>query len=84
MPSLIDFYLKKENFEKMKTAIESKPKNDVTKEEVDQFNKAVKEYNDGIATYNKINDELNTARSKAVNDWNNAATGFMQKHVENR
>jgi hypothetical protein len=84
MPTLIDFYLKKENFEKMKKAIDSKPKNQLTDTEVDQFNKAVNDYNAAIGTYNKTNDELNSARSKAFTDWNNAATGFMQKHVPNR
>lgn len=83
-PVLIDFYLKKENFEKMKNAVESKPKSQVTQEEVDAYNKAVNEYNAAVNKFNAVNTELNTGRGKYVDGWNAAGQAFTSRHVPNR
>ena len=81
VPKMIDFYLKKENFEKVQASFDKIKESKRTQDDVDKFNNALKEYNDGINVYNSINDELNKNRSKMLNDWNKAADSFTNKHV---
>lgn len=80
VPALIDFYLKKEKFDKLKTATDKKGKN-ITQAEANEFNTAVNEYNKASADYNKINAELNTKRSAALDNWNNAVSRYLDKNV---
>jgi hypothetical protein len=81
MPGQIDFYLKKENFEKLKKALDSKRQSDRTQADIDQYNKSLKEYNDAVTRYNTVNNELNKKRSTAIDQWNKAVDVFMAKHV---
>jgi len=81
IPGLLEFYLAKENFEKIKKVIDSKPKGSVTKEEADQYNGALQKYNNSIASYNAKNTELNTKRSKLIDDWNNTNNAFLDKQI---
>jgi hypothetical protein len=75
----IDFVLKKENFEKIKKVMESK--SDRTKEDVDAYNKAVKEFNDGVNKANQANSNSNAQKSQALENWNNAVNAFFDTHV---
>jgi hypothetical protein len=84
MSVFIDFYLKQEQFEAQKKAVESKSAKDRTKEDIDGYNKAVTDFNAGLENYNKVSTETNNARAKAINDWNNAGQTFMAKHVANK
>jgi hypothetical protein len=79
-PIVIDFYLKKENFEKLKNAMDAKGKS-ATKEEIDEYNKSVKDYNAMTGSFNKTNDEMNRERSEKLNAWNNAVKAFLDKHA---
>ena len=79
--SQLDFFLAKENFEKIKKVIDSKSKGTVTKEEADQYNAALAKYNASITSYNAKNVELNTKRSKVINDWNAAGDAFLNKQI---
>lgn len=81
IPGQIDFYLKKENFEKLKKALDSKRQSDRTQEDIDQYNKSLKEYNDAVTRYNTVNNELNKKRSVVFDQWNKAVDDFMAKHV---
>lgn len=81
IPKMIDFYLKKDNFEKVQDSFDKIKESKRTQADVDKFNNALKEYNAGISNYNSINDELNKKRSKVVEDWNKAADTFTNKHV---
>ncbi|MFI5220253.1 MAG: hypothetical protein ACHQNT_12270 [Bacteroidia bacterium] len=81
VPVLTDFILKNEQLEKMKKAIDSKPQAQRTKTDTDNFNKAVNEFNIAVNNYNKVNKELNDTRNKLINDWNNTATSFMDRHM---
>jgi hypothetical protein len=78
--SLIDFYLKKEKFDKLKTAMDKKGKN-VTQAEANEYNTAVNDYNKASGDYNKINAELNAKRSAALENWNNAVSRYLDKNV---
>ena len=81
MPTIIDFYLKKEKFDKMKASIDNKKPKDRTKEEVAAFNKAIEEYNGGIKEFNRALESLNKARSQALENWNRAVDSFLQRQA---
>jgi len=81
IPGQIDFYLKKENFEKLKKTLDSKRPNDRTQSDIDQYNKSLKEFNEAVTRYNTINDELNKKRTAVFGQWNKAIDDFMAKHV---
>jgi hypothetical protein len=74
-----DFVLKQENFTKMKTDFEKK--NAPTKEEVDAFNKAVKEVNEGVNNFNKTNQYLNAKRNELSKEWDATINSFMDAQM---
>jgi len=80
---LIDFYLEKEKFEKLKIATDKKGKN-LTSDEVNEFNNAVASYNKASDEYNKINADLNKRRATAIDDWNDAVSKFLDKNVSKK
>jgi hypothetical protein len=79
VPKLTDFYLKEENFTKAKKAYEAKGSR--AKEDVDAYNKAVKEYNESIDTFNKTNNTLNKERTQQINAWEAAQKKFQDTHM---
>lgn len=79
--NLQDLLLKKEKFEKVKTALESKKEKDRTKEDIDQYNEAVNEMNAAIGVYNDWNNKMNEERGKWIDAWNKAGDRFTDKHV---
>src|SRR5690606_33375118 len=52
IPKIVEFLVLSESFEKIKTAIEDTPKRKRTKEQIDLYNKKVKEMNKGVNQYN--------------------------------
>lgn len=80
-PKLMEFYLKKENFDKVKVSFDNIKENKRTKEDVDKYNSALKEYQDGVNQFNSINEELNKRRSEVISDWNKSVDKFTNKHV---
>ncbi len=83
VPLLVDFYLKKEKFDKLKTAMDKKGKNP-SASEVNEFNAAVADYNKATNDYNKINDELNNKRSSLLESWNNSVSKFLDRNVSKK
>jgi hypothetical protein len=81
VPKLSDYFLKSENFTKIKTAFDQKKEKDRTQQDVDGYNKAAQEMNASIEGYNKTNDLLNTLRGKYVDNWNRTAQKYTDKHV---
>lgn len=81
MPVIINFAVKKENFDKIKTAFDAKAPKSRTKEDVDGFNAAVNEFNAASNEYNTVNNELNNSRTNLLNKWNDAVSRFMDKQV---
>jgi hypothetical protein len=79
VPQLLDFYLKKDNFEKMKKNMDSKSNH--TKEEVDAYNAAVKEINAASAKFNQLNTNANNSRSQLLEEWENAQKAFGDAHM---
>lgn len=77
----MDYFLKKENFEKMKKAFDGKSQSERTKADVDAFNKGVKEVNNATSTFNDINKKVDTDRDQALNNWNSAEKSFTDNHM---
>ncbi len=79
--AMTDFFLKEENFLKLKKQLDAKPAAKRTQEEIDQFNKAVKDLNATGDSYNKINADLNKQRTNGLNAWNNAVKKYMDFYM---
>jgi len=79
--SLTDFFLKQENFVKLKKQFDSKPASKRTQRDVDEFNKAVDEINAASDAYNSRNNDLNKQRTVNLNGWNNAVKKFMDTYI---
>jgi hypothetical protein len=80
VPRLTDFYVKQEEFEKQKKAMEARG-NGRTKEDVDAYNKAVNDFNAGVKAFNQTNQKVNGGRGVAVNDFNESERKFADEHM---
>lgn len=78
---IADFYLKSENFEKVKTSFEQKKEKDRKQADVDAYNKAVNEMNAAVNNYNSVTQSLNTQRAKLIDNWNKSAQKLTDKYV---
>lgn len=81
LPKVTDFFLKEENFNKLKQAMDAKPQNSLTKQDVDAYNKSVNEYNSSINAYNQLNANINNAKNQILDDWNNSNNQFLDAHI---
>ncbi len=81
IPKATDFFLKEENFAKVKRSFESKPQGNRTQQDVDAYNKAVKEMNAGINTFNSVLQQINTNSAELTNNYNKADKEFADKHT---
>lgn len=78
--SLSDFFLKEENFTKLKKAFDAKGSRR-TQQEVDQYNKEVNDLNDAMKEFNKTNNDMNKARTTAINNWEKAYKKYMDDYM---
>jgi len=81
--ALIDFYLQKEKFDKLKTAMDKKGKNPST-EDVNEYNAAVNGFNKASNDFNNINNELNNKRASVLDNWNTVVSRFLDRNVSNK
>jgi hypothetical protein len=81
IPKQTDFLLKQENFEKIKKAFEAKPPRDRTKEDVDAYNKAVKEMNAAVSISNQAGSRGNEGRTQVINNWSEVEKNFGDTHM---
>jgi uncharacterized protein YoxC len=75
IPKLTDFYLKQENFNKIKKSMDAKGSNR-TKDDVNEYNKAVKEMNESVSSFNQLNQDLNKRRQETSQNWENSEKSF--------
>ena len=80
-PLITDFFLKEENFTKLKTAMEAKAANQRTQQDVDSYNKAVADMNAGVNSFNQVNADLNNGRNQANVNFNNSEKAFLDTHT---
>jgi hypothetical protein len=79
MPKLTDYYVRKEEFDKLKKSFDANSNH--TQADVNTFNKAVKDINNAVNSYNQVNNKVNNGRNQAVNDWTNAEKEFQDQHI---
>jgi hypothetical protein len=81
IPKLTDFYLKEENFQKIKKAFESKSQSKRTEADVDGFNKAVNDINNAVTAYNRTNDIINDNRKQVLGNWERTEKEFTDRNM---
>jgi hypothetical protein len=81
VPKMSDYFLKEENFMKIKSAFDQKKEKERTKQDVEAYNTAAGEMNAAIAEYNKANELSNNLRGKYIDNWNRTAQKYTDKHV---
>lgn len=79
-PQVVDFYLKKDNMEKLSKIMESKKKKDITQDDVDSYNAAVEDYNKAVKDVNDVNQTLNKKRSDKIDYFNKSIETFFDRH----
>lgn len=81
LPELNDFFLKSEEFDKIKKAFDTKPANRRTQSDIDMYNKAVNDINVALNASNKTLNAMNAGRDKALDHWNKTKERFMAMHT---
>lgn len=79
MPKLTDFFVKQEEFKKLKKDFDANSNH--TQADVNSFNKAVKDINNAANDYNQTNNKVNSGRNQTVNEWTAAEKDFQDQHV---
>lgn len=82
-PKTIEFLTYNSKFEETKASLERKSQKERTKEEVDNYNKMVKEINKKIADFNKLNTNNVNIKNKEITNWNHAGESYISKHIPN-
>ncbi|HEY9047230.1 MAG TPA: hypothetical protein VIN08_15100 [Ohtaekwangia sp.] len=81
IPLQREFLVKSNEFEKIKKAFDSKPADQRTSADVDQYNKAVNEMNASINASNKSLQSMSANQAKLLNNWNDTEKRFLDSHV---
>lgn len=81
IPVMTDFILKTEKFEKIKKALDAKSQDERTKEDIDNFNKAVKEYNEGVNKSNEMGASVREKRNELYENWEKTVSEFYDTHT---
>jgi hypothetical protein len=81
LDDIVNYYISKDKFDKIKAAYAAKDKSTLTKAEIDEYNAAVKEVNESGTKYNTANTKLTAERNAAIDGWNTAGQNFLDKHV---
>jgi hypothetical protein len=81
VPKLTDFFLKEEDFEKLKKAFNDKPASDRSKDDVNAYNKSVKDINQSVGAFNQTNQNLNNSRNQMLNNWSETQKRFADEHM---
>ena len=81
LPKQTDYFLKTENFDKIKKSFDSKSKNERTKQDVDEFNKSVDDLNKSATAFNTVNKNINDTRNYLLDNWNESEKNFIDSHM---
>ena len=80
-PKMTEYFLKKENFEKIKKSFEAKSESNKKKEDVDAYNKAVNEMNEAVNTSNQAGNNANSKRNELLKVWESTVKTFYDSHT---
>jgi ABC-type transporter Mla subunit MlaD len=79
MSAVSDYLLKDEQFAKIKSAFDESTTH--SKDEVDAYNKSVKDLNDAVNTSNSTNNQLNQQRAELMDNWNNGENAYFDNNM---
>jgi hypothetical protein len=77
--AVTDFFMTEERFNKMKADFEKK--SSPSQEDVDAYNKGVKDINNALTIFNNTNKQLYEQRTELLNNWNGAVKNFMDNQM---
>lgn len=80
-PAITDYFLKEEEFTKIKKQFDSKPASKRTQQDVDQYNNAVNDINTMLNKFNAALNDMNKESNATLNDWNKAYSKYMDEHM---
>lgn len=80
-PSMVNFFVAKDNFEKAQKIIETTKKSKRTKEDVESYNESVATFNKEIKKYNETSELTNKGRAKILDYWNKEVDQFFDRHA---
>lgn len=83
IPQITEFLILNEDFEKIRNTLDQMDERKRTNEQIDNYNKKVKEVNEGIKNYNVVNADLNNKRQIVINKLNQVNAEFLDRHVPN-
>ena len=83
IPVMTEYLIKRDEFEKIQKAFEAKPQSQRSQADVDKYNKALNDMNQRINKFNQVGEEMNKARARNLDGWNNAVKQFLDNHVPN-
>lgn len=81
IPVMTEFLMKRDEFEKIRKAFEAKPPSQRSQPDIDKYNKALSTMNAQANQFNKVGSEMNKARAKYLEGWNNSVRQFLDNHV---
>lgn len=79
VPRLTEFYVKEEDFDKLKKSFDGKSNH--TRDEVDSYNKAVKDVNGSVNSFNQLNTKVNNGRNQVLDTWQETEKKFADDHM---
>ena len=80
-PDQVDFLIKQKNMTDLKGKIESKPKNKLTQQEIDEYNLAINEYNEAVKKFNETSNYLSKFRTQGLENWNKTVEDFYNNFL---
>jgi len=78
---ITDFFLKTDNFSKLKKQFDAKSGSRRTQKDVDEYNKAVNDLNASVNDFNRSNADFNKQRSSGLDGWNKAVKDFLDNYI---
>jgi hypothetical protein len=78
---MTDYYLKDENFQKIKKSLDAKSESSRTQQDIDAFNKAVNEINAAVNASNEASNKTNQIRNQIQQNWELTSKTFFDEHV---
>jgi len=80
IPGLVDFFVSKDDFDRIQKKLDRKKKKDRTQEDVDAYNKAANDFNKAANAFNQIIERVNKGREMNFNKYNKAMEDFFSRH----
>lgn len=80
-PAITDYFLKEEEFTKIKKQFDAKPASKRTQQDIDQYNNAVNDINTMLNKFNSVMNDMNKESNATLNDWNKAYNRYMDEHM---